>query len=313
MITQHNPLDKKIYVVIVTFNGERWIRECISSLLKLREKPEIIVIDNASQDNTISIINSEFKTVTLFSQAKNLGFGRANNIGIDYAIKDGADFVLLINQDARVHKDMLSSLLIIAQENRDYGLLSPIHWNYEGTCIDPKFQRYLLDSDPLIFSDFFIGKKKSIYSVRFVPAAIWLLKTEMILQVGTFDPVYFLYGEDDDLAKRIRLKCWKIGIVPGSIGYHYHSVVHNEGKFNEAQSFAEAVDILKFSGKPFLQAFFFVFRKFLADMISSLLMMDFYAFGLYIKNQFKVMRNIRKIWKSKKQIRLNTNESNTAK
>jgi len=85
-------LKKKIAVVIVTFNGEIWIKKNLNSLLNSNYPIEIIIVDNASTDKTINIIK-EFSSIELIQNKNNLGFGKANNIGIDFALKNGADAV----------------------------------------------------------------------------------------------------------------------------------------------------------------------------------------------------------------------------
>ena len=71
------------FIIIVTYNGERWIRQCINSCLGYN----VIVIDNNSSDQTIKIIENEYPKVVLLKQENNLGFGKANNLGISYALK----------------------------------------------------------------------------------------------------------------------------------------------------------------------------------------------------------------------------------
>jgi len=73
---------------------------------------------------------------------ENLGFGRANNIGIDYAQEHAFDYVFLLNQDARIEPDMLRRLVTAAEANREYGILSPVHLNGRGDATDFGFSEY---------------------------------------------------------------------------------------------------------------------------------------------------------------------------
>ena len=85
---------KKVFVVIVTYNGVQWIRKCLQSC---QDYP-VVVVDNQSTDATVEIIQNEFPKVHLIEESKNHGFGQANNIGISYALNKGADYVFLLNQ-----------------------------------------------------------------------------------------------------------------------------------------------------------------------------------------------------------------------
>ena len=87
-----------VFTIIVTFNGEQWIRNCLLSIRESSISSHIIVVDNSSTDETINIIILEFPEVTLIQNEINLGFGKANNIGIQFALKKSATFLLLLNQ-----------------------------------------------------------------------------------------------------------------------------------------------------------------------------------------------------------------------
>jgi GT2 family glycosyltransferase len=87
---------KRIYTIIVTYNGMKWIEECLNSILNSSIPVFIIVVDNYSTDGTIKFIKENFSKIILLQQNENLGFGKANNIGISYALKHNADFVFFI-------------------------------------------------------------------------------------------------------------------------------------------------------------------------------------------------------------------------
>ena len=88
-------MEKKISVVVVTYNGEIWIKKNIDSLLKSNYPIDVIVVDNASTDQSIALLK-DYKNIQLIQNNTNLGFGKANNIGIDIAIKNGADALFLL-------------------------------------------------------------------------------------------------------------------------------------------------------------------------------------------------------------------------
>lgn len=108
-----------IFVIVVSYNFERndWINQCLSSLQKSEIPLNIIVVDNNSTDNSVSIIKSKYPEVILFEQKENLGFAKANNIAIRYAYDNGADFVFLLNQDAWIEKDTVAKLVEVAEKN----------------------------------------------------------------------------------------------------------------------------------------------------------------------------------------------------
>lgn len=213
--------DKKIFAIIVTYNGETFIRQCLNSLKSSFVNVRIVVIDNASEDNTTSVIESDFPDVVLFKSDKNRGFGNANNIGIKYAYENNASHILLLNQDAWVMPETIQKLVDIGEHYPDYLVLSPVHLNKEGTDFDRGFMQYALP--PFCenwFFDLFSSNQKELYHTSFVNAAAWLIKRDAIRQIGFFDPLFFHYGEDKDYCNRILFHKKKIGIVTDSIIHH---------------------------------------------------------------------------------------------
>tara|TARA_Y100000385_G_scaffold285336_1_gene345074 strand:- start:4 stop:924 length:921 start_codon:yes stop_codon:yes gene_type:complete len=212
----------KIFVVIVTFNGRKWVNRCFLSFRKSQIPINVIVVDNGSTDGTQELIQEKYPEVDFGQSAENLGFGRANNIGIKKAYENNADYVFLLNQDAWIEPDTLEKLIKVAGNNVSYGILSPMHLNGKGTALDLKFSSYLSPNNCAnLISDFILSKeRKEVYSTQYVNAAAWLLTRKCIEVVGGFNPLFHLYGEDDNYLQRVLYHDLKVGIVPNSIIYH---------------------------------------------------------------------------------------------
>lgn len=205
-------------IIIVTYNAMTWIDRCLKSC----ENHPVIVVDNASIDATVAHIQTTYHHVTLLSQMKNLGFGQANNVGIRYALDHGAMHVFLLNQDAYLVDDVLNQLIAFQRANPKYGILSPIHITSDRAQLDKNFMNYMLQEQTgQFYSDFVLGNKiANVYEVPFVNAAAWLLSRECIETVGGFDPLFFHYGEDDNLCQRIIYHNYKIGVLPAVYVIH---------------------------------------------------------------------------------------------
>ena len=120
---------KKVLVIIVSYNFEHWIERCLGSLRKSSYHVSVMVIDNCSKDRTTEIIEQHYPEVRLIKNKQNLGFGQANNIGINISLQEDYDAVFLLNQDAWIDKETIGTLLKTHQKNPDYGILSPVHLN----------------------------------------------------------------------------------------------------------------------------------------------------------------------------------------
>jgi GT2 family glycosyltransferase len=212
---------KIVYAVIVSCNGITWIHQAIESLQRSTFPVRIVVVDNASSDETVKTIRDLYEGVEVFCMSSNLGFAKANNYGIRYALSKGADYVLLLNQDAKISPPMIDILLNLLEKYHDFGIVSPLHLAYQGKMIDPSFLSFIKDDIDLI-SDAFLGRMQELYEVNFVNAAVWVVSRQVLEKVGGFDPVYFMYGEDIDYCRRAQFHGFKVGLSPRAIAYHWH-------------------------------------------------------------------------------------------
>ena len=220
-------MKKKIAVVIVTFNGEIWIKKNLISLFKSNYPIDIIIVDNASTDETINIIQ-EFSAVELIQNKNNLGFGKANNIGIDLALKKGADAIFLLNQDTWIFENTISNLAEVLFENPNLGIVSPLHFSAEESILDENFNTY--------YNRF--NKEEDSESLRIVPfvnAAAWLVSKECLSKTGYFDPIFNHYGEDRNYCERVKYHGFKIGVAKKAAICHDRIVKLNSNKI-ELQS-----------------------------------------------------------------------------
>ena len=229
-----SPLDSndglnRLWAIIVSYNGMTWIERCVDSLTDAGVK-KIIVVDNGSRDETVKWLQDNRPFVRIKPLNRNVGFGQGNNIGIQIALDSGAEWILLVNQDIICQPDSIGHLVGAILRQPQYGILSAFQLNGQGDSIDAFFRKYM---PPSFYDDLFFGKPISeIYPVTFVPAAIVLMPRKVLIEVGGFDPLFFLYGEDDDLCHRIQRAGWKLGVVPRAIVCHWHGLLNREKSFS---------------------------------------------------------------------------------
>ena len=153
------------------------------------------------------------------------------------AYDSGADYIFLLNQDAWVESNTIEQLIEIAEKSPEFGIISPMHLNGTGSALDIKFSKYLNPNNcHYFFSDTYLKKlRNEIYEASFINAAAWLMSRNCINQIGGFNPLFHLYGEDDNYVQRLRYHGLKIGVYPYSLIYHdrenrekIHDVEFNE-------------------------------------------------------------------------------------
>lgn len=215
----------KIYVIIVTYNAMKWAEKCFRSLIQSSVPVNCIVIDNGSSDGTQEYIKKNFPEVDFIQSEKNLGFGKANNIGIEKAYKEGADFFYLMNQDAWLYPDSLGKLLTVYNDyqNKDeVGIISPMHINGTEKQLDIFLDKYIAINfeKTRLISDLYFQNLKPFYEVKFINAAHWFIPRHTIETVGGFNPYFFHYGEDVEYANRIHFHKKKVLLVPESKVVH---------------------------------------------------------------------------------------------
>ena len=212
----------KIYAVVVLYNGEKWIDRCFGSLRASQSPLTVIAVDNASSDHGLERIRSDYPEVQIIQSAKNLGFGAANNIAMRKAYEEGADFFLLLNQDAWIEPSTVGSLVEVQARDEKYDLLSPMHLTGSGSNLEYGFSRFLKPSScPNLISDLYFQRTEDrVYPISFAPAAAWLLTRRCVEIVGGFSPTFFHYGEDDNYTQRVHYHGLQMGVYPFAKIFH---------------------------------------------------------------------------------------------
>lgn len=265
---------EKVYVVVVTYNGIKWIEKCLGSLRRSVYPVKIIVVDNGSVDGTLEVIEKNYQDVDLIRSNRNLGFGVANNVGIRKALENGGEYIFLLNQDAWIEPRTIEILVNIARKNTEFGILSPMHLNGEASALDMLFSTYI-DSkkSPGLISDIYLNSENEVYSLSMVNAAAWLVRKSVFQDVGYFDNIFFMYGEDDNFVDRTKYEGYKIGVTPKT--YIFHD--------REAKMLKQKTDRLDYSiqlkrmkrivlnpNNTFSEKQYQLFRKSMSDLLINL-------------------------------------------
>ncbi len=226
-------MPKKIFIIIVTWNGQRYIRECLTSIYHQTSTDfGVIIVDNQSTDKTTEIIENEFKEVILLKNYHNAGFAAGNNQGIKEALSLGADYVVLLNQDTEVSENFIPAGLEYMETNKKTGLMSPIIYYPGGQKIWFAGSRIYRGTEILLRPTTKIGdhihKKKDLSkqdmgnSADWLPACALFVRREVFEKTGFLDEHFFMYGEDVDFSFRALKSGYQLGIATDT------SIVHKE-------------------------------------------------------------------------------------
>jgi len=284
---------KKVIVIIVTFNAMYWIDKCLRSLINSIIPLSSIVIDNNSQDATVEHIKKNYPDVKVIQNNHNLGFGKANNIGIKFAIESNYDYVFLLNQDAWIFPDTILKLIRVHSANKKLGVISPVQLTGIGNELDKNFSTYIPLKTLKEIETAIEFQKIPFIETDFTNAAAWLVHRDCLLEIGGFDPLFEHYGEDRDYCYRIKYHDFKIGVVLGAMVCHDRKYCKNN-PYRKKRKFLFTVGLahMKNVNESLIHNYFTWVIQRSKKILKSLLLFDFESIRLelIIFNQLVSMR-----------------------
>ena len=236
----------QLSVIIVNYNVKNLLRDCLLSVQKAAHSidTEIIVVDNASSDGSVQMLQSEFKDLKLITNIQNLGFSKASNQGIAQA---QGKYILLLNPDTLVYKNTFEDCLNFSTQTNNCGGIgvqmldannqflkeskrsfpTPLSSLYRLSFLNKLFPNSVL------FNGYYLDhlNKDKNHQVEVLAGAFIWLKKSIIDEVGGLDEAYFMYGEDIDFSYRIQnagYRNYYLGTVP---------ILHYKGKSTDKYSF----------------------------------------------------------------------------
>lgn len=205
-----------ILAIIVTYNGEKYIADCLDSLQKQTQKVDILVVDNASSDHTCSIIKNEYSTVKVIDIGYNSGFAHANNVGMQHAMENGYEYVLLINEDTVSDNRLVENLLKYA--DRQTAVAPKIYMN--GSMTKVWYGAGKMDFENGLAINCQKELVDIVSEVSFMTGCCMLIHTDILRKVGLFDEKFFMYYEDTDLSLRMYENNIKMMYNPNACLWH---------------------------------------------------------------------------------------------
>ncbi|HUV25246.1 MAG TPA: glycosyltransferase family 2 protein [Methanomassiliicoccales archaeon] len=216
-------LSGRVFAITVNWNRADDTMECLDSLVKSGvDQSSIIVVDNGSTDGSVELISKRMSSVQIMKMGENLGYIKGVNRGISRALDNGAQMILLINNDATVDPDAIDKLLEAAASRKEAGILGPKILYYGRSVIwfaGGRFNwRWGFSSHP--------GMDEADISevedekVDFITGCVMLVRREVFEEVGLFDESYWMYAEDLDFCLKALFKGWESWVIPSAVAHH---------------------------------------------------------------------------------------------
>ncbi len=218
-------MKKLISVIIVNWNGKKFLKECLSSLKAQDYKNiEVIFVDNNSKDGSVEYIKKNFPKTKIIINKENLGFAQGNNIGYKKAL---GEYILFLNNDTKVTKNFLSELVKVLGSDKKIGGAQSKVLLMDGTGRLDSVGAFLTNTGFLYHYGVFkkdspkYDKKIDIYSAK---GACMIFKREVLEKIKVdgeiFDSRYFAYFEETDMCHRVWFAGYKIVFAPKAVIYH---------------------------------------------------------------------------------------------
>lgn len=215
-------MTKLIYIILVNYNGFNDTCECLESIIKSTYKNfKILIVDNNSLDGSGMRLKKKYPQYEYILSDTNLGFAEANNIAYKHALKNGAEYVLLLNNDTIIDKNMIQKLIdqsnnnIVTVPKMYYYLEKNKIWYGGGEISKTKGTVYHIGE-----KKFDSNKYSKTKEVSFATGCCILIHKDILNEIGLFDKKYFMYCEDFDFSIRLIKSNKKILYVPEAMLWH---------------------------------------------------------------------------------------------
>ncbi|MCX5751936.1 MAG: glycosyltransferase family 2 protein [Candidatus Saganbacteria bacterium] len=271
----------KVGIILLNWNQYQDTKECLASLSKINyPNYKIVVVDNDSKDGSVDRLEKEFPSPLFIRNRENLGFTGGNNVGIQRALEESADYVLLLNNDTIVKPDFLDVLVKAAEKDPQIGVVGPKIYYYDhpdtiwfagGGINHLTGQTYHFGLNKVDNGEFDTEKE-----VDFVTGCAFLVKAPVLKKVGVLDDDYFFSHEDVDLCWRIKKAGYMLKYVPTAIIYHKFAKSAG-GRFSSLYIYYRVRNTLLFDLKNKQALFYFVFHLFFTPL-------KHIAYGLWTLN-----------------------------
>lgn len=216
-------LNIKLYIILVNYKQPELTTKCVESIRNSKTiTPFVVIVDNCSKDNSISILSKLVNDHTILLKSdENNGFAAGNNIGIKYAINNDADYIMLLNNDTEIDSYMINILLSHCNEQT---AVSPKMYYYdEPDKIWFAGGKYLSKTSRFIHvgeSELDNNNYKSLTKCDFLTGCCIMLSSETIKKTGYLDESYFMYMEDVDYSIRLKQNGIKLFMIPEAKLWH---------------------------------------------------------------------------------------------
>jgi len=215
----------KTLIVVLNWNSHEMTEECVHSLLAMDgDAFEVLIVDNGSQHESVEFLRRAFPAIDIIANPSNLGFAGGCNVGIMRALEEGADYVLLVNNDTIVKPNLLAELLAEANRSPKAAMVSPKIYYYDHPdriwWAGGTFSLWQGVPRHLGRNEKESGRYETVRTIDWATGCVLLLRCSALREAGLFDEKIFAQAEDLDISLRLRSLGWQIRYAPAAKLWH---------------------------------------------------------------------------------------------
>lgn len=219
------PVSPKVHIVILNWNGWKDTIECVESCLQLRYPDfRILIVDNASSDGSEAMLREHLPHVDIVQSGSNLGYAGGNNIGIRYALAQGAEYVWLLNNDTRVDAAALEEMVQVTKVDPTVGMVGPkiLLYSRPGhlNCIGSTINLTTGQPSLIALGEEDDGRFDDVREMDTLSGCSLLVRRDVMDAVGLMDERFFLFYEETDWILRAKRAGFKMMYVPKARIWH---------------------------------------------------------------------------------------------
>lgn len=206
-------------IVLVAYHSDRWLPDCLQTLAACWNPADALLLVDNSGNTRLQDLAALVPGACIVATPRPLGFAEANNFALLQGALDGA-FVVLLNQDTLSEPDWIDACVQLMNERPDVGAVAPLLSSFDGAAWDEGFAHCVRDVPQLRNAhpgDLLDGH----FEVPRLTAAAMVIRTDLLQQIGPFDPVFGSYYEDFDLCRRIREAGYRLAVCGRGTVRHF--------------------------------------------------------------------------------------------
>lgn len=225
----------EISIVLLNYKNPELTANCINSILEARPKIpyEIITVDNHSADGSVEFLKGKFPEITIKDSGRNGGFAFGNNVGVRMAT---GKYLLLLNNDTEIMDGMIESLYEYSEKHKEIGMLGcraldgngvelPVMHSFETlhrillqTYVKPFLEKLHLQRKLVSINEGRKMNSEEFISAQWISGSAMFIRKELYCELGGLDENFFMYMEDEDLSRRVKMAGNIVGVI-NKVGY----------------------------------------------------------------------------------------------